>query len=156
MWSECPRRAGGPGSEKKREESDDDGRNVDCFALHAVALDVRLAEDLFVGTLSDVELFGEAFQRVGALADTRGLPETRHVHGIAGKPLDGDPLVPEFVVIETIVVKHLFDRGVFEIGFEVLQCPMRLIQVIDPDSRSVPKVVLWSTVDGRADHFAVS
>ena len=46
---------------RRERESDDDGGNVDGFALHAVALDVGLSEDLFVGTLADVELFGEAF-----------------------------------------------------------------------------------------------
>lgn len=49
------------------------------------------------------------------------------MHGVAGKPLDCDSLVSEFVVIKAIVVKDLFDRRVFEIGFKVLQCPMRLI-----------------------------
>lgn len=133
-----------------------DRRDVDDLALRSVSLDVGFAEDLLVRFFAQIEFLGETFERVGALSDARRLPQTSHVHRVAGESLYLDSLVLKLVAVEAVVVEDLRNGRILQILLEVLERSPCLIQVIDPDARATAEVVVRPTVDGGTHDLSVS
>ena len=133
-----------------------DGRHVDNLPGSSVALNVRLPENLLVRFLPEIQLLGETLERVGALSDSRRFPQARHMHRATSKSVHLDSLVMKLVTVEAIVVKHLLDGRVFQIVLEVLQCAVRLVQVVDPYARPRAEVVLGPAINGCTNYLSVS
>lgn len=83
----------------------------DHLGGHTVLLDVGRAEALVHGPLAKAlaqQQGRQRLQRVAVLGVREGgVPQARHVHGVAAKAADVDAMVVEDVAVKPVVVPHL-------------------------------------------------
>lgn len=125
-----------------------DARHDALLARGAVLLELWDPKELFHRLLALEEQVGrQRFERVAAVLESRRVPEPRHVHRVAAEALDVNAEVVQHVAVEAVVVPDLLHALALEEGAEVLERPLRGVEVVHPDVRTIAKVHVRPAVD---------